>query len=266
MLASCIWEVPRTERIAFHRWIVCLPCLLALLLCNDVMGQVQAPQDEPQGRSHSEFASQLVTPNALRAPGKAQHAVDKALKAVLHHDSQDAAKELERALAIYPDYATALTLRAILNMTRDPVTATTDLEHAIRADPTYGVAYAVLASIYNDSQQPANALVNANKALQFLPEAWPVHYETARALFCLHRNERALQEINEAIRGISRDANAGAGSRATVHYLRGIILINQHELSEARRELKEAIKEEPTGSLSQPSNQLLARLSSTENR
>ena len=236
------------------------------LVSNYTVGQMFPEPHLHNSDGRAGFGAQLVTPNALRAPAKARHAVDRAVKAITSNQPEEAEKQLGRALSLYPEYAEALTLRAIVEWKNDSPAAIADLERVIELAPSYGAAYAILASIYNDSQQCNNALVYAQKALHFLPRAWPVHYEMARALLGQHRSNEAIGEVSAAIADMSEDPHASAGSRATVHYLRAIILMDQRDFREARRELERTVKEEPTGTLATPSSQLLAQLGSNEDR
>src|SRR5437660_10889838 len=180
-------------------------------------------------REGGAFGTQAVTPNALRAPVEARRAVQKAVTAIANNQETEAEKQLSRALDLYPDYAKALTLRAISKMTTHRARSIEDLDRAIQLDPGYGLAYAVLASIYNDSQRYDDALSVVVRAMQLLPAAWPVHYEMARTLFGKHRNVEALREVSNAIERISAGARSEPQSRATLHYLRGRILMDEHE-------------------------------------
>lgn len=237
--------------------------LLILLSCTCTFGQDLIENRHSDVTPPEEgFGQQLVTANALRAPTKAQKAFEKAVAAIRNNQPDEAEKQLSRALELYPDYGKALTLRAISKMTTDPSDSIKDLQRAIQVDPQYGVAYAVLASIYNNSQRYDDALFVILRASQLLPAAWPLHYEMARTLLGQHQGKEALREITEAIRGMSVDMGANHASRATVHYLCGLILKDQHELAAAKLEFELTLKEEPAGTLAKTSHQLITQLES----
>jgi tetratricopeptide (TPR) repeat protein len=202
----------------------------------------------------------------LRAPAKAQRALEKAAAAIKNEQTKEAEKQLARALELYPDYAVALMLRALWKMNANRSDSIKDLERAIRVDPQYGVPYAVLASIYNDDQRYDHAMPLIQRALQLLPAAWPLHYEMARALCGAHQSFEALREVTEAERRMSADKEAHANSIAAVHYLRGILLVDQHELAEATREFGVSINTQPQGPLAAISTRIVARLESGANR
>jgi len=224
-------------------------------------GQESKRQDEAEVREESvPLGKQLPTANALRAPIKAQRAVERATAAMARNQPREAQKQLAYALDLYPDYANALTLRAIWNMSANRVDSMKDLERAMQLDPAYGVAYAVLGSIYNDAERYDDAFPLIQRAMQLLPSAWPVHYEMARALGGKHRDLEALREVTEAERGMSGDTGVNPRSRATVHFLRAVILVNQQNYPGAIFEFQLTLKEEPDGDLAKRTNHILAQL------
>jgi tetratricopeptide (TPR) repeat protein len=238
-----------------------------LLCCTCVLGQGSMESHNSYAtQPYGPFGPQLITPNALRAPPKAQQAVDKAAAAIKHQQTREAEKQLARALELYPDYAMALTVRGIWKMNVDRSNSIKDLERAIHVDPQYGVSYAVLASMYNDDERYDDAIPLIQRAMQLLPAAWPVHYEMARALCGNHQSPEALREVTDAERRVSEDKGAHASSIAAVHYLRGILLVDLHEFVEATREFGMSINTQPQGPLAAISTRIVARLESGENR
>src|SRR4051812_16770846 len=237
-----------------------------LLCCTCVFGQSPIDGYSYAAQPHGAFGPQLITANALRAPAKAQRALEKAAAAMKSKQAREAEEQVARALELYPDYAVALTLRAIGKMNADRSDSIKDLERAIHVDPQYGVSYAILASIYNDDQRYDDAIPLIQRAMQLLPAAWPVRYEMARALCGNHQSLEALREVTEAERRMSADREAHANSVAAVHYLRAILLLDQHEFAEAAREFGISIRTQPQGPLAAVSSRMVARLKSREIR
>jgi tetratricopeptide (TPR) repeat protein len=207
----------------------------------------------------------LVSANTLKTPVKAQRAGAKAAAAIEKDERSEAERQLARALQIAPDYVVALTLRAILEMDSQISASIADLEHAIRVDPTYGAAYAVLASVYNDSGRYEGAFPIVSRAVQLLPGASQVRYEMARTLFGQHKHAEALAELANAARANEMDPQAGAESRAAIHCFRGRILMAQREFPVAKLEFELALREDPRGKYANISNLGLARLQSLGN-
>lgn len=259
------------------RWL--LLGLLVLVFCAGAEAQDPFPPDHtpdeqlgltqdrrPLPPQNAIPGEQVVTANELRAPARAQAATQKALTAFKNHRQNEAERHISRALEIYPDYAVALTLRALMKVNTQPSDAVADLEHAIRADPSYGPANALLASMYNDRRQFDNAAPLVQQALRVLPSRWQVHFEMARTLFGRHRSTEALAQVTDAVRLIRAGAIASPEARSSVHFLRGEILVDQRDFEAAKQEFELTLKEEPQGIYARDSNQILARLQSLENR
>jgi hypothetical protein len=88
----------------------------------------------------------------------------------------------------------------------------------------------------------------------------------ARSLSGTHKRPEALREVTEAERRMSADTKANANSVAAVHYLRGILLMDQHERVEAAREFEMSIDIQPQGPFAAISTHMVARLQSEESR
>src|SRR5581483_2454787 len=253
------------ERFGSNRWAIVPECvLLIVLVCSSGVGQTFVQRHYDVSKDHGAFGSgQLVTPNALKAPTKAQQAAQRALQALFNNRPREAEKQLNRALNIYPDYAMALTFRALLEWTNYPDDSVRDLQRAIHLDPAYGLAYATLGAIYNTLGRYGDAEPLIQRALQSLSAAWPIHYEMARSLLGRHKSNEALAQVNQAIEQASIDEKSRRPHNlATLHYLRGLIFIELHELAGAKLEFQAAGTEEPEGTLAQRSKQMVSQLDS----
>jgi tetratricopeptide (TPR) repeat protein len=135
----------------------------------------------------------------LRAPKKAQEAFAKGREAIMKHDLDRARKELEKALQVYPDYASALTLLAVVESTTTQLSnALTYAQRATELAPDSAFAHTVLASIFNVTGQFDPALKEADKGILLSPLAWQGHYERAQSLGAVRRYEEALISASRA--------------------------------------------------------------------
>jgi tetratricopeptide (TPR) repeat protein len=135
----------------------------------------------------------------LRAPKKAQDAFAKGREAIMKHDLDKARKELEKALQVYPDYASALTLLAVVESTTTQLSnALTYAQRATDLAPDSAFAHTVLASIFNVTGQFDPALKEADKGISLSPLAWQGHYERAQSLGAVRRYEEALISASRA--------------------------------------------------------------------
>ncbi|HZD92993.1 MAG TPA: carboxypeptidase regulatory-like domain-containing protein, partial [Candidatus Sulfotelmatobacter sp.] len=86
----------------------------------------------------------------LKIPSKAREEYRKSREALQKDKLEDAKKHLAKALEIYPNYADALTLRAVLALNqKDSEAAIADLDQAIKADANCAMAYMVMGSALN---------------------------------------------------------------------------------------------------------------------
>jgi tetratricopeptide (TPR) repeat protein len=132
----------------------------------------------------------------LRAPKKAQEALAKGRSAAVKLDLDNARKELEKALEIYPDYAGALTLLAVV--TADPPKALMYAQRAAELAPESAFAHTVIASVLNRTGKFDPALKEADKAISLSPVAWQGHYERAQSLGAMGKMEEALASASRA--------------------------------------------------------------------
>lgn len=128
----------------------------------------------------------------LKAPRKAQEALEKATKALRTNDVAKARKELEEAVKLYPDYPAALPLLAVVRSHDDPAGALLLAQRATQLSPDNAFARAIFGGLLNDSGQSENALKEAEAAIKLAPTLWQGHFERARALAAVGRLQEAL--------------------------------------------------------------------------
>jgi len=128
----------------------------------------------------------------LKASPKAQEALSRAQQALARSDREKAHKELEKALKEYPDYPRALALMALVQAPTDQSGALLLARRAAALSPQDGFPRAILAGFLNDSQQPDEALKEADAAIASASHLWQGHFERARALASDGRLEDAL--------------------------------------------------------------------------
>jgi tetratricopeptide (TPR) repeat protein len=126
--------------------------------------------------------SSTVSVAAMEVPKKARQHYQKAAEEVKKSKFDEAQKDLEAALAVYPHYAEALALRGILKMDHNQMPAAlSDLQEAINSDPNYPMAYVAVGSCYNALAQYDNAVRALERAQELDPRSWQAHFEMAKA-------------------------------------------------------------------------------------
>jgi tetratricopeptide (TPR) repeat protein len=111
----------------------------------------------------------------LRVPRKALEPHDHALNAFRKQKLEDAEKEVERALKIYPRFPDALTLCGGIRVARQQW-----FRASIDTDPTFSPAYIGLADVLNEELRFDDALAAVQRADQLTRGAWNLQYETSR--------------------------------------------------------------------------------------
>jgi tetratricopeptide (TPR) repeat protein len=180
----------------------------------------------------------------LKTPEKAKRLMDKAREAFNKNRPNEVAKYLDAALAFAPDYADALTTRAILKMdARHDDSALEDLDHAIKADPGYAPAYLVLGALFNQRGRFDDALRSLDRGASIEPKSWQCAYELAKAWLGKHDYEHALQQLKRA------EALGGARMLGAIHIMRGYALLGQRQFEQANHEFEAYLSSEPKGEM-----------------
>lgn len=197
------------------------------------------------GTAGGDGGAPAVSVQQLRVPERAVSLLDKAHQAMNKDKLDEAAKDISKALAIYPEYAEALTLRGVLEMQQEQYqAAAADANHAIQADPNYGTGYLVMGAALNCQKKFQDALRSLQKAEALLPNAWQGYFESSKALLQLGRFQEALQEANRAL------ALAGTSQRSELHLVKGYAYLGIHSYGGALTEFQQYLSQAPAGPLS----------------
>jgi tetratricopeptide (TPR) repeat protein len=180
-----------------------------------------------------------VSVATLGVQEKAKRALESAQKALSKNKLEEAASELQRALAISPQYAEALSLRAVVYLAKgDTKSALEDAHHSVDVDPSSSVGYTIMGASYNATGQFLQAVNSLQQALRIDPNFWQSHYEMAKSLYGQGKSTSALQEVEAAKKNAPKEF-------AEIHLVRGAILMQLHRTSEAAGELQEFLKQDP---------------------
>src|SRR5215467_10910151 len=117
-----------------------------------------------------------------KVPGKAREEYRKARDAMEKGKDEDARKHLAKSLEIYPKYADALTLRAVLALNQhDAPAALADLDQAVKADSNFAMAYMVMGSALNMQGKFDEALRALERGEAIAPDYWQGHFEMGKS-------------------------------------------------------------------------------------
>jgi Flp pilus assembly protein TadD len=181
-----------------------------------------------------------VSVSQFKVPEKARKIYAKGNEALQKNKLEDAKKYAEKALEIYPAFAEALTLRGILRI-NDGATAEgiADFDAAIKADPSYALAYTTLGAALNQTQKFADATRTLMRAVSLQPRAWQAYYELAKASLGQGDYSTALKNVSKACE-ISQEY-------APVHLVKAHALLGLKMYQDAVGELELYLTREPSG-------------------
>jgi tetratricopeptide (TPR) repeat protein len=188
-----------------------------------------------------------------KVPNKAREEFKKANKLAGEQKAEEAKKHLENALAIYPAYADAYTLRGILKLdSHDHEGAKADLQKAIEADGNYALAYIVMGATQNMDSKFDDAIRSLERAETLAPTAWQAYFEMAKALVGKAKYEPALAQLARAQALTPRDY-------PLIHLVKAHAMLALSNYSEAMTELQVYLAKEPSGLNSEQAQKMLDR-------
>lgn len=179
--------------------LLCLPQFLAGQSLNNSETESQSPSI-----MRPRLAEGEISVVRLRIPPRAVELYNRALDGFRKQKLEDAKRNVEKALKIYPCYPDALALRGGIDLSLQQwKAAERDFQASIDADPSFPPGYIGLADALNEESRFDDALTVLQRANHFTPGAWNVQYETSRALIGKHLYDRALHIVEEALRARS---------------------------------------------------------------
>jgi predicted Zn-dependent protease len=188
-----------------------------------------------------------------KAPEKARRELKKAREASASGKSDEAEKHLQKALEIYPKYADALTLRAILKLdTKDHQSAMADLQQAIDIDSNCAMAYLVMGAALNMESKFDDAIRALQRGEALSPGSWQVYFEMGKALVGKAQYEPALRQLNHAQAMAPEDY-------APIHIVKAHAMLALNHYSDAMTELQAYLEKEPNGPNSDQAQKMLAQ-------
>jgi tetratricopeptide (TPR) repeat protein len=199
-----------------------------------LQGQSAAPASDGNGK-------QAVSVAQLKVPQAARDELKKAQEATLKSRIDEAQQHVEKALGIDPDYADALTLRAILKLdSRDTDGAVADLQKAIQSDANYAMAFMVLGSAFNAQLKYDDAIHALERAQTLAPDAWQAYFEMGRA--CDGKGD-----YQAAIRSFDRAQRLAPQEYPLIRLIRAHSLMGLTRYGDAIAELEAFLQKNPVG-------------------
>jgi tetratricopeptide (TPR) repeat protein len=197
----------------------------------------------------------MVSAAQLAVPKKARHEYEKAENAARRNKWAEANQYLQRALDIWPKFAEALVLRAIIERNQySSKQAITDAEKAVDSDPSYAKAYVVLGAVYTDVNRSDDAVRALDHGERIAPDYWQGYYEMSRTLLLKRDFAGALQQAQKA-------SDVGHTNFAMLHLIKGYAYLGLSNQPAARTELETYVNLEPKSEAALRVRTILERMS-----
>lgn len=186
-----------------------------------------------------------------RVPAKAREELKSAREATAKGRNADAEKHLAKALDIYPKYADALALRAILKMdTNDREGALADLQEAIQDDESCALAYIVMGAVFNTQQKFDDAIRTLERGEALAPDSWQAYFEMGKALTGKAQYEPALRQLEKAQALVPTDY-------PSIHLMKARAMMGLNNYSGEMAELQQYLDKEPQGTHSEQARRMM---------
>lgn len=197
------------------------------------MQTADKPEDGVNGNS--------ISVAQYKVPGKAREEYRKAHEAMEKEKLEDAGKHLARALEIYPNYADALTLRAVLELNQhNPDSAMADLDKAVKADSNYAMAYMVMGSALNMQSKFDEAIRALQRGESLAPGYWQAHFEMGKAYI-------GKADYPAALSHLQRAQGMAPKEYSLIYLLQAHALLAMKQYPEAMSALQVYLQKEPAG-------------------
>jgi tetratricopeptide (TPR) repeat protein len=177
-------------------------------------------------------SAQAVSVAEMKIPEKARNHFRKAEEAMRKGRYDEVSAEVEKSLQAAPNYANALTLRAVLRLDSNHAEqALDDLQTAIHSDPNYAMAYIVCGAVYNFKEQYDNAVRSLERGIGLDPTSWQGYFELSKALLAKQEYEASLRNVNRALELVPKDYSP-------IHLVRAHIYLGLRNYDQAMTELE----------------------------
>jgi len=181
-----------------------------------------------------------ITVAQYQVPEKAREELRKAREASTKGRMDEAQSHVAKALEIHPEYADALTFRAILRLTtKDTEGAVLDLQKAIQCDGSYAMAYMVLGSAFNIESKFDEAIRTLERGESLAPNAWQAYFELGKAYAGKADFKASLAQLNRA--------QTLAPDYHLIRLVRAHVLMQLHQFTDAVADLQVYLEKKPNG-------------------
>jgi TolA-binding protein len=182
-----------------------------------------------------------VSTASLSAPKEARRAFEKGQEAIKKKKWDEAAKGFQKAVELYPGYATAWYELARLQVGAGALdTARISLECSMKADPKYAAPYVELAAMDVQAKKWKEVASISDRAIRLDSFDYPeLFFFNAVANYYLMNSEVAEKNVRQAVKLDTQHRFPQSG------YLLGLILAQRRDYANAAEQFREYLKLAP---------------------
>ena len=192
-----------------------------------------------------------------RAPKDARKEFQKGTHALQANRVDDARRDFEKAISEYPCYARALTgLASIQIAARDLESASANLHQAVRCDPGFPDACALLGKVLNNQKKFTESEEILKQGLRLSPDAWELYDQLATA----HYNQGQYGKAQEEwLRVLALDPMPPA----ELHAKLAAVYLQGGARDKSYAEMQAYLRAEPTGRFASAFKVMMPRLAAS---
>ncbi len=207
----------------------------------DVDPSLLGQEAEPGSGKVPDGLAPVVSITTLSAPKKAVKAFNKARRLLLKGHLQDARKQLEEAIKIYPDFAAAWCGIAVIELHEQQYDAARNsLETAARLEPGWWQPYYFLAEVEIKQSRWQRAAEVSQRGIEASSIPAPfLHADFAVASFHLERLDEAEDSARYCLELSSESCPAKA------RHVLGLALYHKGDIKEAAEQLRSYLRDAP---------------------
>ncbi len=204
-------------------------------------------------RPNDGMGNRTVSVAQYRVSQAARDELRKAREASVKDKLDEAQRHLAKALDLSPDYADALTLRAVFKLdAKDVDSAIEDLNKAIQNDPNCAMAYMALGSAFNMQGKFDEALQTLQRGESLAPDAWQTYFEKGRAY-------AGKNDFDAAVRSLDRAQTLAPAEFPLIRLVRAHALLNLNRFGDAAADLEAYLNKNPNGPEAAQAQRMLER-------
>jgi tetratricopeptide (TPR) repeat protein len=195
-------------------------------------------------------SSNVISVSRLRVPSKAVTHLEAAQRHFLKMQLAQATEEIDRAIRIYPGFAQAFCMKALVSLAeKDFTDSVENAAHAISLDDADAYSWVALSTAYNSLNEWPEAEAAADRALALDPSAWQGRLELAKSFYGEGKFVLALNTLDQLNPNIP-----------DIHLVRANSLMRLGRSQEAARQFSVFLQEAPGDSRSDQIRQILLRV------